>query len=165
MFELHTNSIFDTFTGEAVVGPLRQAGVTLEQASTVTTTWGEWKATYPESFLIAQDGGIGRTYAENPLGSRDDNGPIFPIGATDSRLSVQHPVIGVITGDGSPVAFDAEAARANLAAGGTVELSGVTLQATGGGITAIDSDGAELPTHQAFWFAWSQFHPETQLWS
>jgi hypothetical protein len=25
--------------------------------------------------------------------------------------------------------------------------------------------GDELPAHQAFWFAWSQFHPETVVWT
>ncbi len=26
-------------------------------------------------------------------------------------------------------------------------------------------DGDELAAHQSFWFAWSQFHPDTGLWS
>ena len=34
----------------------------------------------------------------------------------------------------------------------------------GGGIRAIDADGTDLGSHQAFWFAWSQFHPKTALW-
>ncbi|MBA2632243.1 MAG: DUF3179 domain-containing protein, partial [Chloroflexi bacterium] len=25
--------------------------------------------------------------------------------------------------------------------------------------------GEELPAHEAFWFAWSQFHPETLVWT
>jgi hypothetical protein len=35
MFDLHTFSAFDTFTGRAVSEPLREAGVTLEQVSVV----------------------------------------------------------------------------------------------------------------------------------
>ena len=27
-----------------------------------------------------------------------------------------------------------------------------------------DADGSDLGSHQAFWFAWSQFHPGTALW-
>jgi len=34
----------------------------------------------------------------------------------------------------------------------------------GGGLRAEDVDGTDLGSHQAFWFAWSQFHPETELW-
>jgi hypothetical protein len=33
-----------------------------------------------------------------------------------------------------------------------------------GGIKAVDADGVDLGSHQAFWFAWSQFHPDTELW-
>jgi hypothetical protein len=28
----------------------------------------------------------------------------------------------------------------------------------------IDPAGPGLPSHEAFWFAWSQFHPGTLLW-
>ena len=34
----------------------------------------------------------------------------------------------------------------------------------GGGIRAVDTNGKDLGSHQAFWFAWSQFHPKTELW-
>jgi hypothetical protein len=40
MFEFHTNSVLDTFTGVALSGPLQDAGVVLEQVSVVVTTWG-----------------------------------------------------------------------------------------------------------------------------
>ncbi|MDG1339159.1 MAG: DUF3179 domain-containing (seleno)protein [Paracoccaceae bacterium] len=33
-----------------------------------------------------------------------------------------------------------------------------------GGIRAIGEDGQDVGSHQAFWFAWSQFHPDTVLW-
>ena len=35
---------------------------------------------------------------------------------------------------------------------------------SGDGLLAFDTDGNEIPAHQAFWFAWSQFYPATQLW-
>ena len=34
-----------------------------------------------------------------------------------------------------------------------------------GGVRAISVDGTARPSHQAFWFAWSQFYPQTQLWN
>lgn len=34
----------------------------------------------------------------------------------------------------------------------------------GGGVRAVDANGKDLGGHQAFWFAWSQFHPATKLW-
>ena len=163
MYDLNTMSVFDTFTGAAVTGPLFEAGVVLEQAGVITTTWGEWKAAHPETTIVAEDGGIGRTYDPDPLGGRDDNGPIFPIGNRDLRLPVQEQILGVVLPDGTPVAFPAAAALETLAIGGTVMLAGVELIEDGGGLRAT-FDGEEFPSHQAFWFAWSQFHPSTLLW-
>ncbi len=164
MYDLVTKSVFDTFTGEAVSGPLREKGVVLNQATVVTTTWGEWKAAHPETTIVARDGGIGQHYPLDPLGGRDDDGPIFPIGDVDERLGVQDQVFGVVLDDGTPVAFPVEAAAAVLEAGGTVELAGVGLRLDGGGVRAVDEAGNEIEGHQAFWFAWSQFMPDTLLW-
>ena len=165
MYDLLTGSVFDTFTGRALSGPLQDAGIVLDQATVVVTTWGEWKAAHPETRIVARDGGIGRLYPEDPLGGRDDNGPIFPIGDADPRLPVQARVVGVIGPDGSPVAFPADQARAALAEGAPVVVGDVELFADGGGLRARLRGGAELPAHEAFWFAWSQFHPDTRLWS
>ncbi|MFT5202962.1 MAG: hypothetical protein ACI9C1_002359 [Candidatus Aldehydirespiratoraceae bacterium] len=166
MYEFHTKSVFDTFTGEAVTGPLRAAGVTLEQITVETATWADWRAAHPNTQIIAEDGGIGRTYPEDPLRGRDDNGPIFPIGDTDPRLGVQEPVIGVTNADGVPVAFPVAIAGSALDDGETVTHAGVTIRSEGAGFTAHSTaDDEPLVAHQAFWFAWSQFHPDTELWA
>ena len=165
MYDLVTKSVFDTFTGEAVSGPLRERGVVLNQATVVTTTWGEWKAAHPDTTIVAEDGGIGRSYPLDPLRGRDDAGPIFPVGDVDDRLGVHDQVFGVVLDDGTPVAFGVDAAAAALEVGQSVELAGVTLRLDGGGLRAVDTDGNEIQGHQAFWFAWSQFMPDTLLWA
>ncbi|MCY3663003.1 MAG: DUF3179 domain-containing (seleno)protein [bacterium] len=164
MYDLVTKSVFDTFTGDAVSGPLREKGVVLNQATVVTTTWGEWKAAHPETTIVARDGGIGHNYPLDPLRGRDDDGPIFPIGDLDGRLTVHEQVFGVVLDDGTPVAFPVDAAVAALESGRTVELAGVSLRLDGGGVRAVDAAGVEIEGHQAFWFAWSQFRPDTLLW-
>jgi len=164
MYELNSKSVFDTFTGRALSGPLHDDGVALEQITVVTSTWGEWKAAHPSTSIIAEDGGIGRAYPEDPLGGRDDFGPIFPTGAVDPRLLVQEQVVGVIAPDGTPLAFPAAAARADLEDGKAVELARVRLELDGDGLRAVLDTGADVVSHQAFWFAWSQFHPGTVVW-
>jgi hypothetical protein len=165
MYELGTSSMFDTFRGVALTGPLSAADVELNQVAVVTTTWGEWKTEHPNTTIVAEDGGRGIDYPADPLEGRDDNGPIFPVGEVDPRLPVQELVLGVIAPTGEAVAFPAEAARELLQAGGEVTLAGVTLVLDGGGLRAITADGEELSSHQAFWFAWSQFTPDTLLWT
>jgi len=164
MWDLRSRSVLDTFSGRALSGPLQAAEVMLEQATVVSSTWGAWKRAHPETKIVAEDGGIGRSYDEDPLQGRDDDGPIFPIGDADPRLPVQVEVVGVIDLAGHPVAFAADQARSALENGDTVALAGVELFADGGGLRARTSGGEELPAHQAFWFAWSQFHPDTALW-
>ena len=165
MYELQTQSMFDTFLGVALTGPLREAGYTLEPVTVVTSTWGEWKQAHPETTIVVRDGGRGITYPADPLRGRDDNGPIFPVGDVDPRLPVQTSVVGVVTPDGAVIAFPAEAARAALDAGAEVSSSGVSLSTDGGGFRAYDAQGNELSTHQSFWFAWSQFQPDTTVWA
>jgi len=164
MYDLVTRSVFDTFSGRALSGPLQDAGVVLEQTTVVTSTWGEWKQAHPGTRIVAQDGGIGRFYPADPLQGRDAAGPIFPVGDVDPRLPVQAQVLGVIAPDGTPVAFPVEPARTALADGEPVEIQGVELVADGGGLRARVPSGVDLAAHQAFWFAWSQFHPDTLLW-
>ena len=165
MYDLRTMSLFDTFTGAAVSGPLQDAGVVLEWDTVTVGTWGEWKAAHPDTRIVAEDGGVGRSYPRDPLSGRDDNGPIFPTGQVDPRLPTQEPVVGVVTADGTALAFAAATAREVLGRGGHVALDDVELSLDGGGLKARTTGGVDVPAHEAFWFAWSQFHPSTQLWT
>lgn len=164
MYDLNTKSILDTFTGRALTGPLREVGITLEQITVVTSTWRDWKATYPDTTILAEDGGIGRAYRLDPLGDRDDDGAIFPIGDVDSRLGTQVQVVGVQAPDGTALAFSVPDLEAVLAADDRVSLGGIVIVRNGGGFSAQLEDGTPVVSHQAFWFAWSQFNPDTLLW-
>lgn len=165
MYDLQSKSVFDTFTGEARSGQFFEEGAHLTQISVRVTTWGEWRSAHPETTIIAPDGGVGRIYPEDPLFGRDDDGPIFPVGTPDERLGPQVAVVGVVTPDGEAVAFVAEEARLVLGRGGEVVSNGVVLMGDGGGLIAFAVDGSPLVAHESFWFAWSQFWPDTGLWS
>ena len=163
MYDVNTYSVFDTFLGKAVTGPLFEQGVELEQASVITTTWAEWKAAHPDTTVLVEALALGRDF--DFRNGRDANGPIFPIGDVDPRLPVQEDIIGVVTPGGTPLAFQRSTAVAALLRGEPVVVSGVQLVLDGGGVRAVDQNGADLGSHQAFWFAWSQFYPGTDLWS
>ncbi|NNF53810.1 MAG: DUF3179 domain-containing protein [Acidimicrobiales bacterium] len=163
MFDLNTKSVFDTFLGEAVTGPLADAGVVLPQANVVTTTWGAWKAEHPNTTILAEELDLGRGF--DPLRGRDDDGPIFPIGEVDSRLPAQEKVLGVISPEtGQAIAFHVVSAVAFLANGETIDIDGISIVSSGSGVEAVNAEGDDLGGHEAFWFAWSQFNPATQLW-
>ena len=134
----------------------------MEQASVVTTDWGTWKRDHPETTVLLERYALGR----NPdfRNGRDKDGPIFPVGAVDPRLPVQEDVIGVVTASGTPVAFPRATALITLINGGKIEFDNIKLQLDAGGIKAVDKNGADPGSHEAFWFAWSQFYPQTELW-
>ncbi len=162
MYDVNTFSVFDTFLGTAVTGPLAEKKLQLEQASVVTTDWGTWKKAHPETTVLVEALALGRDF--DFRNNRDANGPIFPIGDLDPRLPVHEDIIGVVTASGKPVAFQRSKAVVALQQGDEIAFENVRLTLEAGGIKAVDTDGSDLGSHQAFWFAWSQFHPQTELW-
>jgi hypothetical protein len=162
MYDVNTHSIFDTFLGKAVTGPLAEKNLQLKQASVVTTDWGSWKRAHPETTVLVEALALGRNF--DFRNGRDARGPIFPVGDIDPRLPVHEDIIGVIAMSGKPVAFQRSKAFVALQNGEVIAYENVRLKLDAGGIRAVDAKGAELGSHQAFWFAWSQFHPQTALW-
>lgn len=162
MYDLVTKSVFDTFIGNAVTGELADRNLQLKQASVITATWGDWKKAHPDTTVLAEHLALGRDF--DFRNGRDANGPIFPIGDVDPRLPVQEDVLGVITPGGEPLAFHVPSLIASLDAGKPVNVDGVRVILEAGGVRAVDAANKDLGTHQAFWFAWSQFHPGTRLW-
>ncbi len=162
MFDVNTFSVFDTFLGNAVTGPLADRNLQLKQATVVTTDWGTWKKAHPETTVLVEALALGRDF--DFRNNRDANGPIFPVGDVDPRLPVHEDIIGVVAASGKPVAFQRSKAFVALKKGEKIAHENVHLKLDAGGIKAVDADGSDLGSHQAFWFAWSQFHPQTALW-
>ena len=163
MYDITTHSVLDTFRGTAVTGPLFEKKLKLKQASVVTTSWGEWRKAHPDTTVLAEALALGRDF--DFRNNRDAHGPIFPVGDVDPRLWVHEDIVGVISpATGEPVAFQRSEAILALTKGGKVEFEGIELVLGGGGLKAVNSKGEDLGSHQAFWFAWSQFYPTTQLW-
>ena len=162
MYDLNTNSIFDTFRGTADSGPLLTEEVALNGHTVVTSTWAAWREEHPNTTVLTQDLALGRD--PDFRNTRDADGPIFPIGDVDPRLAIQEDILGVIQANGTPLAIHVNSAAAALGRGEVVEVDGVRVISSGDGVAAIDSDGNEIVGHQAFWFAWSQFYPSTELW-
>lgn len=162
MFDINTYSVFDTFLGKAVTGPLAEKNLQLKQATVITTEWGAWKKAHPDTTVLAERLALGRNF--DFRNNRDAKGPIFPVGDVDPRLSVHEDVIGAITASGKPVAFQRSKALVALKQGQDISYENVRLRLDAGGVRAVDADGTDLGSHEAFWFAWSQFHPGTALW-
>ena len=64
MFDHENKSLWNTFEGVPVVGSLVGSGVRLTHRSVVTTTWGEWRRTHPQTTVLTVDTGHQRDYSE-----------------------------------------------------------------------------------------------------
>ena len=162
MYDLRSKSIFDTFLGTAVSGPLLDDRIALQGHSVVTSTWAAWIADHPTTTVLTKDLARGANF--DFRNGRDANGPIFPIGNVDPRLDVQEDVIGVIQPNGRPLAIHVDSAIAAIERGENVVIDDIRVVRSGDGLLAFNADDTPITTHQAFWFAWSQFHPDTELW-
>jgi hypothetical protein len=128
----------------------------------VTSTWAEWSADH-DTTVVAEDGGVGRVYLDDASAATV---PAWPVGHRDERLGDEDRVLGVHLDDGATVAFPVDDVQRALAGDGNLRWAGVTVAAEGGGLLARRGARDEpVPSHEANWRSWSQFHPDTKLWS
>ena len=119
MFDHETRSLWNTFGGEPVVGPLVGSGLRLRHRSVVTTTWGEWRRTHPETTVLSLETGHRRDYSEGAA-YRDyfaTDRLMFQVSETDDRLKNKDEVVVMLLPDASgtqrPLAIDVDLLRDN----------------------------------------------------
>ena len=110
MYDRGTDSWWPQLLATAVRGPL--SGETLKEFRVIWTTWGEWKATHPETEILTEDTGYQRRYGNDPYGSYNPRGGYYENDRTlfeplenDDRAAPKRVVIGTRTSDGALV-FD-----------------------------------------------------------
>jgi hypothetical protein len=101
MFDHETRSLWNTFEGVPVVGALAGGGLRLTHRAVVTTTWGEWRRTHPETTVLSLETGHRRDYSEGAA-YRDyfgTDGLMFQVANRDDRLANKAEVLVFRTGD------------------------------------------------------------------
>jgi hypothetical protein len=95
MWDRQTESWWQQFTGDAIVGEL--TGTRLEFLATSILSWGDYKGNFPGGQVLSKDTGFNRNYGLNPYAGYDDVN-IFPFlfdGKVDDRLLPMTRVLGV----------------------------------------------------------------------
>jgi hypothetical protein len=98
MYDQATQSLWSTFEGEPVVGPLVGRGIRLPRRSVVTTTWGEWRRRHPETTVLSLDTGHQRDYSEGAA-YRDyfaTDELMFGVPKLDRRLANKAEVLALV---------------------------------------------------------------------
>jgi hypothetical protein len=97
MFDRETDSLWNQFTGQPVVGPLAGSGITLAIRPVVIVTWAKWRAAHPESRVLSLDTGHPRDYGSGVVYAEYFASPdlMFPARADESRLRRKDYVFGI----------------------------------------------------------------------
>ena len=119
MFDDETKSLWNTFEGVPVVGPLVGSGLRLRHRSVVTTTWEEWRRMHPETTVLSLETGHGRDYSEGAA-YRDyfsTDRLMFQVPQVDRRLRNKDEVVVMLLADAAgarhPLAIAARFLRDN----------------------------------------------------
>jgi hypothetical protein len=92
-----SNTLWSSITGEPVIGPMVGYDVKLTPNAAVTTTWGEWKATHPDTTVLSLDTGFERDYSEGAAYAAyfATDELMFGVPETDSRLPNKAEVLAL----------------------------------------------------------------------
>ena len=107
MYDRLTNSLWNQFTGEPVIGPLWDSGIKLDFYAVLVATWEEWLELHPDTTVLArQTGSYPASFYEREEDPRSIyydyfNAPetMFPVPYRDDRLETKGVVLGVQLND------------------------------------------------------------------
>ncbi len=88
MYDQATQSLWSTFLGQPVMGPLVDQNIVLTTLPVETTSWGEWRRRHTNTKVLSIETGHDRNYAEGEAYKdyfADDN-LMFPVLRLDKRL-------------------------------------------------------------------------------
>lgn len=162
-FDRKTESLWSQVMGQAVSGP--EAGRQLVQLPATMTTWAEWSNRYPETRLLSSNTGYDRDYdVDTYAGYEESDRLYFPLNHLDRRLPMKEKVLCIaVEGVYRAYAYSALALQPVV----EDQLNGrtFTINYLADSQTAFVTDeyGMALPAATMYWFAWSAFHPETDL--
>ncbi|TBR26051.1 DUF3179 domain-containing protein [bacterium] len=162
LYDRESESLWSHLMRKAVSGPAK--GAELVQIPGRHTTWREWLQENPETTVLSFETGMPRDYGRDPYAGYGSNEAVFfPIGHSDRRLAAKEWILGLAL-DGKTKAYPLkdcpEKGIEDRVAGREISVRCKRADRSG---YVLDKDGVELPSTQAYWFAWSAFHPDTEL--
>lgn len=105
MYDRRTETLWQQFTGEAIVGD--KVGTTLTFLPSSLISFNDFRAAYPDGVVLSQETGFDRDYGRNPYAGYDSigNTPFLFTGELDGRLPAVARVVTVSLDDGTDVAY------------------------------------------------------------
>ncbi|MGH7207036.1 MAG: DUF3179 domain-containing protein [Nitrospiraceae bacterium] len=166
MYDHQTDSLWSQIAMQAVAGPL--TGTRLTPLFLEHTTWGEWRRAHPHTLVLSISTGHVRDYDRDPyLGYAERRDLMFDTTHFDPSYHPKEWVLGLeVNGTFKAYPFSelkkVKGPFMDQVNGQTVRIH---LNARAQSASATDAAGKPLPSIMAFWFAWSAFHPDTQVFT
>ena len=108
MYDRETNTLWSSFLGVPVIGPIASSDFKLKVFPAALTTWDEWLAEHPDSSVLSPltDFYPPATYVSEEYERsayyryRASADTMFPVWSRDGRLETKTEILGVSVGDG-----------------------------------------------------------------
>ena len=129
MYDRATESLWNSFIGEPVIGPLADSGIRLSLFPVLLTTWKEWLDEHPDTTVLSIHTGVYDPevyrHEQDPRSPyyeyRNTRGTMFAVPFRDDRFGVKEEVLGISNGGAHkayPVALLREERVVNDVVGG-----------------------------------------------
>ncbi len=162
LYDKKSESLWSQIGMQAITGP--RSGERLMPLPVTYTDWKHWRNRYPRTTVLSRHTGFKRRYDINPYAAYARQPQLyFPIRRHDTRLPDKAWVIA-LSRNGHHKAWHLP----HLLQQGTHSENwhGLPIRfiVEAGEVRLIDAhDGALLPAVRLYWFAWSAFHPDSEL--
>jgi len=166
MYDRQTESLWSQIEAEAVSGPLK--GTELKALPMEHTTWGAWSEKHPNSLVLSRKTGYENriNYNRQPYpGYKTSDRVYFPVAHRNSDYHPKEWVVGIeINGEAKAYPFK-ELKKADIPLKDTVGNKEIIVHFDKDSNSAhiTDSNGEQLASLMAYWFAWHAFHPDAKV--
>ncbi|MFL0811531.1 MAG: DUF3179 domain-containing protein [Agarilytica sp.] len=165
-YDKQTESLWSQIEGRAVTG--KMMGERLKQLPLVTTTWKRWRELHPKTNVLSEKQGVRRNYRRDPYSGYETSSMIF-FKTLREAPPVFHPkekVLGVtINGKSKAYAFSrlkSHGKKSFVDSLGGEEYR-VVYDAKTPSAKTESLKGEAMVSTIAFWFAWYNFYPESEV--
>jgi hypothetical protein len=138
MYDRRTETLWQQFTGKAIVGDL--TGTVLTQIPAQIVAFRQFAEAYPGGEVLSKNTGHGRNYDRNPYAGYDDvdSRPFAYAGEVDDRLPPKEKVVTVSL-DGTHVAYPHSVTREKTVVNDAVDGRPIAVVHLPGAVSALDA--------------------------
>lgn len=168
MYDRNTESLWSQILQQAITGPMTGTKLTMLPAQ--HTTWKQWRTEHPNTLVLSPDTGFKRDYGRNPYQEYYERGEPFSgtrerAHKLDPDLRLMERVLGIqVAGVKKAYPFSRlkklPGRFEDMIAGQKIVIH---FDPKSENAYAATLSGSQIPSITAFWFAWVDFYPDTQV--